>query len=74
MVTLSKEEWIKIIKDQEQSQMSAYRYCQLHGLSDKTFYSKKRLFKDELEKAELVEVCVHEDYAVQEAKYISLKV
>lgn len=74
MVTLSKEEWIKIIKDQEQSQMSAYRYCQLHGLSDKTFYSKRKSLKNELEKPELVEVCVHEDSAVQEAKDIRFKV
>lgn len=74
MVTLSKDEWVKIIKDQEQSKMSAYKYCRLHGLSDKTFYSKKRLLKEELEKPELVEVGIQEDCVVKEKKDIRFKV
>ena len=74
MTTLSKDEWIKIIKDQEQSQMSVYKYCQLHGLSDKTFYSRKRLLKDELEKAELVEVGIQEECVEKEKKDIQFKV
>lgn len=74
MVTLSKEEWVKTIRDQEQSRMSVYRYCQLHGLSDKTFYNKKRLLKDELKKPELVEVGIQEDCIMLEKKHIRFKV
>ena len=58
MVCIPKEEWMRIINEQESNELSRTQYCSLHGLSDKTFYNAKARYKKELENPTLVHVDV----------------
>lgn len=41
MACIPKEEWMRIINEQESNELSRTQYCSLHDLSDKTFYNAK---------------------------------
>lgn len=58
MACIPKEEWMRIINEQESSELSISQYCSLHGIYDKTFYNAKARYKKELENPTLVHVDV----------------
>ena len=58
MACIPKEEWMRIINEQESSELSISQYCSLHGISDRTFYNAKARYKKELENPTLVHVDV----------------
>lgn len=58
MACIPKEEWMRIINEQESNGLSISQYCSLRGLSDKTFYNAKDRYKKELENPTLVHVDV----------------
>lgn len=72
MACIPKEEWMRIINEQESSELSISQYCSLHGLSDKTFYNAKARYKKELETPTLVHVDV-DDIIQSDSKNIWFK-
>lgn len=56
MACIPKEEWMRIINEQESNELSRTQYCSLYGLSDKTFYNAKARYKKEMENTTLVHV------------------
>ena len=72
MACIPKEEWMRIINEQESSELSISQYCSLHGISDKTFYNAKARYKKELENPTLVHVDV-DDIIQPDSKNIWFK-
>lgn len=72
MACIPKEEWMRIINEQESSELSISQYCSLRGLFDKIFYNAKARYEKELENPTLVHVDV-DDIIQPDSKNILFK-
>ncbi|EWH08095.1 hypothetical protein DS2_19101 [Catenovulum agarivorans DS-2] len=45
MPTTKENQWLQIINEQQQSQLSIAEYCRQHGLNPQSFYARKSTLK-----------------------------